>query len=104
MSAPGVAATRSTSSTSDRSNWYGNVRPVSSSVSMPILVVSRGAGRSSDITRPVPALELLLQQGLDLGERALLGLTGNVVGAGQRHPGHSRRLDGQRAQVLGLQA
>src|SRR5690348_4739340 len=108
MSAPGVAAIRSTSSTSARSNWYGKVRPVSSSVSMPIFVVSRGAGRSpdpvvrSDTASSVRARQVLLQQGLDLGQRALLGLAGNVVRAGQRHPGHGRGLDGQRAQVLGL--
>src|SRR5260370_2782205 len=119
MPSPGVAATRSPSPTSDRSNWYGNVRPVSSSVSMPILVDRWGAPprpeppvvrspvvRSSAIA-PAPAAivkDLLFQERLDLGQRALLGLSGDVAGTGQRDLGHGRGLDGQRAQVLGLEA
>src|SRR5216683_2986782 len=99
MSAPGVAATRSTSSTSDRSNWYGNVRPVSSSVSMPTFTDSRGAPEpNSPVVRcsaiaPAPApivKDLLFQERLDLGQRALLGLPGDVARAGQRDLGHGR--------------
>src|SRR5512132_2489589 len=86
---------------------------------MPILVLSRGpwsvgwpgsppaaAARagSSDIAPAPVAAELLAQQGLDLGERALLGPARDVVGARERNPGHGRGLDGQRAQVLRLQA
>src|SRR5215831_533916 len=86
---------------------------------MPIFVVSRRpwsaawpgwpsaalAALWSGITRPDPAVaDLLPQQGLDLGERALLRYARDVVGAGQRHPGHGRGLDRQRAQVLRLQA
>src|SRR5260370_9218877 len=107
MSSPGVAATRSTSSTRDRSNWYGNVRPVSSSVSMPILMDSRGAEPSSSAIPPAPApivKDVLLQERLDLGQRPLLGLPRDVVGPGQRDLGHRRGLDAQRAQVLGLDA
>src|SRR5258708_4995391 len=110
MSAPGVAATRSTSSTRDRSNWYGNVRPVSSSVSMPIFVDNRGAAapvpNSSAIAASCTAVVqyLLLQQGLDLGQRRCLGLARDVGGPGQRDPGHRRRLDGQGAQIFWLEA
>src|SRR5258708_562267 len=113
MSSPGVAATRSTSSTSDRSNWYGNVRPVSSSVSMPIFTDSRDpapppaapVARSSSIARSARVVkDLLLQERLDLGQRPLLGLPRDVVGPGQRDLGHGRGLDGQRAQVLWLEA
>ena len=39
----------------------------------------------------------------DLGQRALLGDAGDVVGAGQRHLRHRRGLDRQRAEVLGLE-
>src|SRR5260370_14684512 len=108
MSSPGVAATRSTSSTRERSNWYGNVRPVSSSVSMPTFTDSRDAQEAScSAIAPAPATivkDVLLQERLDLGQRPLLGLPRDVVGPGQRDLGHRRGLDGQRAQVLGLEA
>src|SRR5215813_5899219 len=103
MSAPGVAATRSTSSTRDRSNWYGNVRPVSSSVSMPIFVDNRGVAApapnssATAASRPAVVHYLLLQQRLDLGQRRLLGPAGDVGGSGQRDPGHCRGLHGQGA-------
>ena len=35
--------------------------------------------------------------------RGLVTRPGDPVGAGQRHPGHRRRLDGHRDQVLGLE-
>src|SRR5215472_17247711 len=61
---------------------------------------------SSAIARSARAVagDLLLQERLDLGQRALLGLPGDVGGPGQRDLGHGRGLDGQRAQVLGLEA
>src|SRR5215475_1415553 len=83
---------------------------------MPILVVSRrtpsppasplaAPGISSAIAPSARAVvRVLLQQRLDLGERSLFGLARNVGGARQRHPGHGGRLDGQRAQVFGLEA
>src|SRR5260221_3730609 len=116
MSWPGVAATRSTSSTSDPPNWEGKVRPVSSSVSTPILVLSRrvpatcsapsaaAPGTSSAIAPSAVVQDVLLQQRPDLRERSFLGVAGYVVGTSQRYPGNGGRLDREGAQVLGLQA
>src|SRR5262249_1221768 len=116
MSLPGVAATRSTSSTSERSNWYGKVRPVSSSVSMPILVESRLTPAAGSWPAGPPAVTsaiatsaraivgILLKQRLDFGERLLLRLAWNVIRAGQRHLGHRGRLDRQGTEVFWLQA
>src|SRR5258708_20773906 len=108
MSSPGVAATRSTSSTRERSNWYGNVRPVSSSVSMPTFTDSRDAPEPScSAIAPAPATivkDVLLQERLALGQRPLLGLPRDVVGPGHRDLGHPRGLARQRAQAPGLEA
>src|SRR5689334_14448365 len=83
---------------------------------MPILTDRCGAARvsppadpekgSSAIARTARALVqyLLFQECLDLGQRALLGLPGDVICAGQRNLRHRGRLHGQRAEVLGLEA
>src|SRR6516165_6537041 len=82
---------------------------------MPIFTDRRGARGSSPaspepcssaIARTTRALVqyLLFQKCLDLGQRALLGLPGNVTRTGQRHLRHRRSLDSQRTEVLGLEA
>ena len=45
----------------------------------------------------------LLEQPADLRERLLLGDARDVLGPRERHLGHRRRLDRQRAKVLGLE-
>src|SRR5215472_11299905 len=77
---------------------------------MPIFTERCGAARvsppagpakgSSAIARTARALVqyLLFQERLDLGERALLGLPGDVVCAGQRNLRHRGRLRRQAGQ------
>src|SRR3954453_6191715 len=103
MSGPGVDATRSMSSTSDRSSWYGKRRPASASASIDRYLVGEDIRlRRRQVVGRI--LEVALEQPLDLGGVLRLGASGGVPGSGERHPRHRRGLDRQRAEILGLEA
>src|SRR5450755_2099745 len=112
MSSPGVAASRSTSSISDRDSWYAIRLPDKYSASIANTFCGSFGTRRTTVMGAHPLLgsqvvdrigDVLLQQRLDPSQRLLLRDAGDVIGPGQRHARHRRGLRRQSAEILGLQ-
>src|SRR5436309_4191469 len=103
MSGPGVAATRSMSSTSDMSSWYAKRCPASASASIDRDLVGEDIRlRRRQVVGRI--LEVALEQPLDLRVVLCLGDARDVLRPGERHLRHRRGFDSQRAEIFGLEA
>src|SRR5215204_3919953 len=105
VSIPLASGTVSRSSKFSRTSWALSVPWSDSLIGAPPCGRAQAAVALRDRGQLVDrVLEVAVEQRLDALERVLLGYARDVVGAGERHLGHRRRLGGERGEILRLEA